>query len=160
MQRPPSLRSAPSGPSLSLVRCPPRFAQGTNQRSLLGLGSRSRTTVVPVCELESASGRRLAPYPSVASDGGRKCVVHPRKPRQFANQFNTFATADAFSGGRPSTQCEKGGRSHNTSSQSCNGLLRTPSYATASGDKLTPTTPRTTLPCSHRGAPRWQRGRG
>ena len=51
----PSLRSAPSGPSLSLVRCPPRFAQGTNQRLFLGLGSRiedevcsrERTTQTP-----------------------------------------------------------------------------------------------------------------
>ena len=50
-----SLRSAPSGPSLSLVRCPPRFAQGTNQRLVLGLGSRiedevcsrERTTQTP-----------------------------------------------------------------------------------------------------------------
>ena len=32
----------------------------------------SRTTVVLVCELECASGRRLAPYPSAASDGGQK----------------------------------------------------------------------------------------
>ena len=32
--------------------------------------------------------------------GGRKCVVHPRKPCSFPNQSNTFTTADAFSGGR------------------------------------------------------------
>ena len=52
---PRAARSAPSGPSLSLVRCPPRFAQGTNQRLVLGLGSRiedevcsrERTTQTP-----------------------------------------------------------------------------------------------------------------
>ena len=32
--------------------------------------------------------------------GGRKCVVHVRKPCQFANQSNSFTMADAFSGGR------------------------------------------------------------
>ena len=68
----PRIRSAPSGPSLSLVRCPPRFAQGTNHRLFLGLGLRSRTTVVLERELERGSGRRLAPYPSAASDGGQK----------------------------------------------------------------------------------------
>ena len=44
----PRIRSAPSGPSLSLVRYPPRFAQGTNQRLFLGLGSRIRDSVCVV----------------------------------------------------------------------------------------------------------------
>ena len=71
---PPSLRSAPSGPSLSLVRCPPRFAQGTNHRLFLGLGSRSEQALgyAKRAQHKSAIGRRFAPYPSAASDGGQK----------------------------------------------------------------------------------------
>ena len=50
----------------AVLRCrssavPRACAQGTNLRLFLGLGSRSRTTVVLERELERASGRRFAP---------------------------------------------------------------------------------------------------
>ena len=121
-ERPSSRRSAPSGPSLSLVRCPPRFAQGTNHRSLLVLGSqiedhggyRSRTTQTPslIRELERAIARRLAPYPSAASDGGQK--MRRSHPKALLNRksIQWLHNGRRIFGG-PSVS--EGGRSHHNS---------------------------------------------
>ena len=70
---PSAQRSAPSGPSLSLVRCPRACAQGTNQRSFLGLGSHPRSRglgsrsgwafgYTKHAQHHRVSGRRLVPY--------------------------------------------------------------------------------------------------
>ena len=121
-------RSAPSGPSLSLVRYPPRFAQGTNRRLFPGSGSRIRDEVRvvqrPPFSLRSAGPPRLTSRPP---EGGcsqalswllwfafMAMVVVGSKKRTRTCQWSTvsplFASAASTMGGSDEAQRGAGGR--------------------------------------------------
>jgi hypothetical protein len=135
----PRMRSAPSGPSLSLVRSPPRLRVGDKPSlaSMFGFTiedepcSGTHTTHVPVVD-------GLPPIQTKYWMGGRKCVVHLRKPFQIRKSTQCLHDGRRIFGGPSGTRgWTLAKQNTNATVYGCRCITRTPSRATATGNANT-----------------------
>ena len=91
----------PPSPALRAGDKPPLVSWfGFTNRGRGSFSNASHKRPLKIRELERISDRRLAPYPSAASDGGQKMRRSRPKALPISNEIQCFTTADAFSGGR------------------------------------------------------------